>query len=244
MVPSEPPRRWRPERLGHALTAILIVGGCLQEYDIAESDAESETDSDTATDVETATDADPACGVDEIACDGVCVDPFDDAEHCGGCGRACVEQTDCFEGECARPCVDGCDEHTQYCEGEVCACREGWTSCSGECVDLRTDFFHCGQCFASCDEGQACGAGICRSPDCDRLDACTDACTDLDIDPGHCGGCDEPCFADEICSSGVCHEFSLEDCDSCPCVACEGETCCESDEYIDAPFCTTAPQCP
>src|SRR5690606_33918713 len=33
------------------------------------------------------------CGNGEVCCDGDCVDPLDDKDHCGACGVACV--TDC-----------------------------------------------------------------------------------------------------------------------------------------------------
>lgn len=95
------------------------------------------------------------CDDGEVRCDGVCVDPQADPDHCGGCDRPCPEG-ECTEGTClVDPCADGgCEE----CPGSL-------LSCDGECVDTITDARHCGACDAACSEEETCIRATCL-PDC------------------------------------------------------------------------------
>ena len=84
----------------------------------------------------------PLCGLGEIACNGACVDPLLDHDHCGGCGVACGP--------------------TQVCAGGACAdtCAAPRTACGGLCVDATSDPDHCGTC------GVPCASGICLDGSC------------------------------------------------------------------------------
>lgn len=84
----------------------------------------------------------PPCNVGELECDGVCVLPDRDPDHCGGCGIVCAD--DAF-------CVDG------ICED---ACDPPFALCRGLCVDYDDDPLNCGSC------GRVCGSGICTGGTC------------------------------------------------------------------------------
>ena len=51
----------------------------------------------------------PPCGGHFLRCGGVCIDPWIDTAHCGGCGNACAGGENCVGGACqpAEPCP-GC----------------------------------------------------------------------------------------------------------------------------------------
>src|SRR5690606_40732022 len=76
------------------------------------------------------------CAAGALECDGQCVDPKTNRDHCGGCGNACEEGRVCEEG--------------------LCACPQGSIECEGACVDPQTDPAHCGACGNACEEKHAC----------------------------------------------------------------------------------------
>jgi hypothetical protein len=134
------------------------------------------------------------CGSGAIECDGFCVDPLTDRNHCGGCGNVCL--LDCDAGQCG--------------------CADGLTACGFSCVDLTSNKDHCGSCDNSCQGGD-CVAGRCgQCPDggaCDAcpyswLTRCDGQCVYLQVDPYHCGGCDVSCPAaggeTPVCVLGAC----------------------------------------
>ena len=55
------------------------------------------------------------------------------------------------------------------------ACPDGQSLCSGFCVDLMSDPFHCGDCGTVCDATEACVVGACTS-DTFRIDALETSC--------------------------------------------------------------------
>jgi hypothetical protein len=65
---------------------------------------------------------------DQLDCDGGCVDPASDADHCGGCGLPCVGDEACVAGRC-EPAGSGPDapepanEATAAPPAEGCSCR-------------------------------------------------------------------------------------------------------------------------
>lgn len=166
------------------------------------------------------------CAAGALECDGQCVDPKTDRDHCGGCGNSCGEGVcidgECLSGcpaglsECAGTCVDtttdpahcgGCGnacEEGRVCEEGSCACPQGSIECEGACVDPQTDPAHCGACGNACEEKHACVDGECvLSCPQDELD-CDGTCVDPDTDPAHCGGCDRACFEGQLCVDGEC----------------------------------------
>jgi len=103
---------------------------------------------------------------------------------------------------------------------DVCAFDE--IECSGECVDILEDPFHCGGCNAVCSAESECSEGRCvaTSATADggaRLgdvvaprrcaasqSFCMGACINTSTDNTNCGGCDLVCTAGTTCIAGRC----------------------------------------
>lgn len=83
------------------------------------------------------------CGGERILCDGVCVDPLSDPDHCGRCGMTCRAEQQCRVGQC-------CDFDDALCDGV--------------CTDVSSDERNCGTCGFVCDAGLECVLGVC-TPD-------------------------------------------------------------------------------
>jgi hypothetical protein len=47
---------------------------------------------------------------------------------------------------------------------EQARCRPGFSSCSGKCVNKKTDRNNCGKCGHRCGSGQSCRSGACVRP--------------------------------------------------------------------------------
>jgi len=229
------------------LSLLVLPPGCVAEYSASrDPDVETETadDDDAADD-----DDDDVVGDDDddgvseseglecddfdLFCDGECIDPGRDDEHCGDCFEQCDDGTTCVEGNCRRLCDGGCDEPREVCGGVVCVCAPGLTACDGVCVDLDTDPEHCGSCDRSCGDDVACGGAACRPEGCDAFpNACDLSCTNTENDPLHCGECFEQCEPGTTCAGGEClpyHTLPGDVCGQCPCEeVCDPETsaCC------------------
>ncbi|GEM_PF-4006872 len=129
-------------------------------------------------------DVGPSCEADELKCDGDCIDPTSDDEHCGACGHFCEADFVCSQG--------------------VCVCTGGLEACDASCVNLDQDPLNCGSCGNACDAGDVCDGGVC-SDTCDAgQEACNGSCVDTDTDIEHCGGCGQACGADQTCNAGEC----------------------------------------
>ncbi|MFL5322358.1 MAG: hypothetical protein ACJ790_22055 [Myxococcaceae bacterium] len=165
------------------------------------------------------------CGENRLACGGGCVDPLTDESNCGACGNACAatdrcangtclpkncasEQCNplsvCFQGSCvADACVGIVCTGGQECQGGVCACAPGKTSCNGACVDGDTDNQNCGGCGNVCSSGTRCAQGACLTQTCG-----SQACDPLSVCyPGNCveAACvGVACNGGRVCSAGVC----------------------------------------
>lgn len=118
------------------------------------------------------------------SCDGDCVDTRSSLNHCGACGRACVEGTFCLEGTCADSCP--------------------LTICGSECADTTSSPVHCGECDMACGDTGFCRDSTCADTCPAPLVRCGAACVDTSLDPNHCGGCDAACPADQVCAAGAC----------------------------------------
>ncbi|KYF61092.1 hypothetical protein BE11_27805, partial [Sorangium cellulosum] len=178
-----------------------------------------------------------------VACDGTCVDPDTDRDHCGATG-------DCRGDSAGVACSAG-----EICNGAgACelSCQRGLVACDGTCIDPDTDRDHCGatgDCRGSaagvaCQAGEICdGAGQCELSCQSGLVACGGTCVDPDTDRDHCGATGDcrgsdagaACGAGEICSEGACEA-------SCalPLVACGGACV---DPLTDPTYCGATGDC-
>lgn len=187
------------------------------------------------------------CPAGRLACSGVCIDPASDVDNCNGCGIVCPFNWACEEGICEAVCDPPCDDFREVCvDQDVCECREGFTACDGECVDIEADNEHCGSCSNDCELG-VCEGGTCVG-ECDpELLECEGACVDPLSDPSHCGDCDIACEAQEVCVAGECALYASidpDDCGSCPCDAvCGDDTLCCFSPWLDTEICTAAAEC-
>lgn len=114
----------------------------------ASTDATMDADMDA--DMDAAMDAGPdsdICGLGELLCNGVCINPLTNRANCGDCGIVC----------------DSSPANFQYCSLGMCtnACAAGLTLCGGECVDTTSDANHCGGCGGDCPSG-ICEMSMCQ----------------------------------------------------------------------------------
>jgi len=106
-------------------------------------------------------------------CEGRCVDPASDAQHCGRCGNACVAGA--------------------WCRNGACACPSPQVHCPVVgCVDPRVDNAHCGACGVTCGSGTQCILGRCLAPCPGGTHRCGLDCRANDS-PASCGARCEPC---------------------------------------------------
>ena len=98
-------------------------------------------------------------------------------------------------------------------------CDSGLTNCSGNCVDLSSDYLNCGGCGSACPSAGPdvatieCIGGTCVQTACDPGYAnCYGGleCSDLSQDPDNCGACGTACQSGN-CSSGSCTEVVADD---------------------------------
>jgi len=91
-------------------------------------------------------------------------------------------------------------------------CDSGLTNCSGNCVDLSSDYLNCGGCGSACPSAGPyvatieCIGGTCVQTACDPGYAnCYGGleCNDLSQDPDNCGACGTVCESG-VCSWGAC----------------------------------------
>ena len=163
----------------------------------------------------------PACAATELCCadshgDGRCINPREDVENCGGCGKTCLggKGTACVLGSCVCGRVDfGC-----LGTDESLCCPARTTDGLPYCANLRTDGDDCGACGAACDIDQAnmcaetlCVCGAARGPCTGAPDSrcCSDGlgaafCVDTTSDTDHCGSCGNRCGFGETCMDGLC----------------------------------------
>jgi hypothetical protein len=140
--------------------------------------------------------------------------------------------------QCEPPSTAICDAFCHLIGSpDVRQCPPSQVSCSGLCVDPRSDAANCGACGRACpgapNAAPRCVAGACQVAcrrgfaDCDGNPA--NGCeTDLTSDVAHCGTCDSACpafpNASPACSGGRCTSTcapGFGDCDGNPANGCE-----------------------
>jgi hypothetical protein len=128
-----------------------------------------------------------SCCLGAVACDGVCTNLQNDANHCGGCGKSCSASEVCTGGACA-------------------TCPASRTQCKDQCADLGSDPFNCGACGKVCGASQSCVAGSCGA--CAGTlcpgSGTAGTCVELSTDPANCGACGNACAVDQCCNAGSC----------------------------------------
>jgi len=75
--------------------------------------------------------------------------------------------------------VPGCGLENALVGG---ACKDGYSVCGADCVDLLVDTSHCGRCGTTCPPGVGCAAGICGGPADGAADALADGARDTSTD--------------------------------------------------------------
>lgn len=139
-----------------------------------------------STDRDTDTYTDTECLLDLAACDGECVDLFQDPSNCGACGEVCSTEQECIQAACEAVCL------------------ETEERCDGSCVDVRTNPDRCGGCDTTCGGNEECLEGGCV-PQCEVGETLIEGnCYDLRNDRMNCGTVGDECAADEECVTGTC----------------------------------------
>jgi len=127
------------------------------------------------------------CPESNLTCNGQCVDPQIDRNHCGGCDNVCNAGFQCIEG--------------------ACACPAGAVACDGQCVFTNASSQHCGACGNACGDGESCVDGACvegcAGIEC-PIEGGTQCITDADTNAQHCGACGNVCPAGTSCLGGAC----------------------------------------
>jgi hypothetical protein len=123
---------------------------------------------------------------------GVCADVRRDLSNCGSCFTACGNGIPCLGGVCS---VSAVVENG----GQFVTCGEmGLVDCDGECVDLGSDPWNCGQCDYFCEPDQVCERGASNGPICAAgwvhcQSERSGPSIDLSTDPNNCGACYNSC---------------------------------------------------
>ncbi len=119
------------------------------------------------------------CRPETINCNGTCVDPRNDPDHCGDCWDECPPSAPlCGDGECIPDCDDFPD------------------TCSDSCTHLEFDPLSCGSCGFLCGVAETCVDSECVGYA--QLDPL--ACSECPC-PGLCDG---PCCFSEILDANIC----------------------------------------
>jgi hypothetical protein len=184
------------------------------------------------------------CAAGFVNCNGVCVDPTTDSQHCG-VNAACAGGQG-TAGVCPNGTVCTTTAGVTSCSA---SCGAGLSVCTNECVNEQVDPSHCGSCNAcvlqanttadDCSAG-VCKVGVCQAgySNCNGTDA--DGCeVNSSGDTSNCGACGHVCtlanVSTDTCTSGACGVGTcgsgFANCDS---VASNG---CEVDIQTDAGNC-------
>jgi len=153
-----------------------------------------------------------SCTPGFIECNGTCIDPQRNRDHCGasaGCGvtggsagTTCASGAVCNQGSCSP------------------SCQPGFVNCNGTCIDPLTDRTFCGAsgaCMAGtegtvCAAGNVCNAGACSVSCQAGFINCDGTCVNPLTDRNYCGAsgacmggtAGAACAAGNVCASGFC----------------------------------------
>lgn len=142
------------------------------------------------------------CELDEVFCDGVCIDPLTNASYCGA-------SDNCNGANAGTIC-----KSSQICVGGVCQCSPSKLDCDNDptngCEMDISNASNCGGC------GNVCPSESGTQVSCDRYSEgsylcdveCTTehtcGCIPLTKDSHNCGSCGHVCNSGETCEHGVC----------------------------------------
>ncbi|MBQ9243386.1 MAG: hypothetical protein IJ165_09200 [Proteobacteria bacterium] len=150
------------------------------------------------------------CVAGQVLCDGACIVPGTDPNHCGA-------SLDCHGENSGEACPSG-----KSCQGGVCkaGCLAGQILCDGACILPGTDPNFCGasgDCQnenrgEACPSGTSCQGGACKAGCLAGQILCDGACILPGTDPNFCGAsgdCQnenrgEVCPSGKSCKGGVC----------------------------------------
>lgn len=133
--------------------------------------------------------ADRPCPEGLTCCTNACIDPTNNVDNCGGCGKKCSVVNGspaCTAGKCV---IASCKTPFENCDGNAANGCETDTTASRD---------HCGGCGKPCapkNASGACALGVCKVGSCSSgFGDCngdpTDGCeVDLTNDPKNCGAC-------------------------------------------------------
>lgn len=134
-----------------------------------------------------------------------------------GCETELGTEANCTE--CGSACDPGQTCGQDSVDGQVkCLCPPGLTLCAGACIDVLSDWKHCGGCNNQCNLMTTStinhGIGGCVYGECvvqclagfgdcngDTSDNCE---AKLSSDPNNCGGCGIHCLPNQACIGGQC----------------------------------------
>jgi len=182
-----------------------------------------------------------SCQQGLVECNGTCIDPLADRNHCGA-------SSDCVGGNAGEDCGAG-----EVCSAGVCAlsCQQGLVECDGTCIDPSSNRTYCGasgscegaESGTACPQGQVCSNGSCSLSCQQGLIDCNGTCIDPQSNRSFCGASGD-CAGDqagEVCPEGyIC--ANSECVVSCPShqVNCN-DTC--IDPLGDAGYCGASGDC-
>ena len=155
----------------------------------------------------------PACTNGKTCVSDVvgCRDLDSDPQNCGTTGHACGPEETCVGGLCT-------------CAGATCGTDQ--TCCNDECVDLKTNADHCGECYNKCSDPDenTCSNGNCGCPGGGSCPApapnsvgkcCGTGCSNICTDEMNCGECGHVCPVGSTCNLGGCSGEQNPDPEQC-----------------------------
>ena len=153
------------------------------------------------------------CAVNELLCNGVCVNFQTSKSNCGGCGIVC--QAPANGGDTA--CVGGACQPTCAAPLGLCNARTNGGASGLACTDTSFDPVNCGACGQVCAPQQTCSAGHCTNCPSGELQCPTavaghTACKAVLSDNLNCGGCGAVCASPSSCQDGACVAPGLSNC--------------------------------
>jgi hypothetical protein len=129
------------------------------------------------------------------------VDGFSDADS-GEDAPVSLDGVDANQEEVAPGDAEGDTQDATGEEATPLVCESDQTNCSNQCVDLKLDPNHCGDCTTVCETG-ICNDGTCFTCPVEVPKWCNGACINPDLDADNCGACGNACGTG-ICSNGQC----------------------------------------